>query len=56
MISTIAEIDTNFIGNEISSLLAICLDIETPEQTKIVLRKELREIKTEIDKIIAEYY
>ena len=45
---------TNFFSNEITTLLVVCLDIETPENTRIILRKELQEIKTEIDKIIAE--
>ena len=47
-------IDTKFIGDEITSLLSICLDIETQEETRIILRKELKEIKSEIDKMIAE--
>lgn len=48
------EINIRNIGEEITSLLAICLDIKTPETVRIVLRKELKKIKLIIDKILAE--
>ena len=44
----------NYFGQEIKALFEICLDIDTPETTRIILRKELSEIKLELDKMISE--
>ena len=32
-------------GEEITALIAICLDMETPEDMRIILRKELKNLK-----------
>lgn len=48
------SIDLDFYKKEIISLVAICLDAETDEKTRIILRADLKEIQSEFNKMIAE--
>lgn len=48
------EVDLDFYKKEIISLVAICLDAETDEKTRIILRADLKKIQSEFNKMIAE--